>query len=205
MERIDLLGQPCPIPVIEAKKALSRPDVEAVSVKVDNMIAVQNLERMAKGFGYRFSYQSQSENIFEITIHKDGQDAPPPSAGLAAQEIDPCTLPGDRLVVVIGRDTMGAGAEALGKILIKGFIYSLTELPTPPAFVIFVNSGAYLTATGANTIDDLKRLEEKGTEIYTCGTCINFYELQGKLAVGAVTDMYGITEKMAAAANVINI
>lgn len=205
MEMIDVLGQPCPIPVIEARKALSLPEVEGVTVKVDNMIAVQNLERMAKGFGFRFAYQKQSEKVFEITIHKDGKEAPVQSAPLDMQQIEPCILPGERLVVVIGRDTMGAGAEELGKILIKGFIYSLTELPTPPAYVIFVNAGAYLTAAGANTVDDLKKLEEKGTEVYTCGTCINFYGLQGKLAVGAVTDMYGITEKMAAAANVINI
>ena len=100
---------------------------------------------------------------------------------------------------------MGEGAEELGKILIKGFIYSLTELPTPPKFVIFFNSGAYLTSAESNTVDELKKLAEKGTEILTCGTCINYYKLQDKLAVGAITDMYGITERMASAGSIINI
>ena len=100
---------------------------------------------------------------------------------------------------------MGEGAEELGKILIKGFIYSLTELPAPPKYVIFFNSGAYLTSNKANTVDDLKSLSQKGTEILTCGTCINFYNLQDKLAVGSICNMYEIAEKMANAANIINI
>ena len=56
MKTIDVLGQPCPIPVIKAKKALGQGDVEAVTVKVDNIVAVQNLEKMARGYGYDFSY-----------------------------------------------------------------------------------------------------------------------------------------------------
>ena len=103
------------------------------------------------------------------------------------------------------RYTMGEGAEELGKILIKGFIYSLTELSTPPKFLIFLNSGAYLTSDGANTIEDLEKLEKMGTEILTCGTCINYYGLKDKPAVGTITNMYGITERMASAGNVINI
>ncbi|MDD2217243.1 MAG: sulfurtransferase-like selenium metabolism protein YedF, partial [Eubacteriales bacterium] len=202
MQIIDVLGKPCPIPVIEARKALSDQDVETVLIKADNMIAVQNLERMANGLGYSFGYEKKSESLFEITINKEGK-APPPSIPSDTLQIESCVLPTDRLVVVIGRDTMGAGAEDLGKILIKGFIYSLTELPIPPMYIIFLNSGAYLTSEEANTIDDLKRLEEKGTEIYTCGTCSNFYGLQDKLAVGSITDMYGITEKMASATNLI--
>jgi len=109
------------------------------------------------------------------------------------------------LVVLIGGDTMGSGSEELGKILIKSFIYSLTELPTPPKHVIFLNSGALLVADGANTIDDLKRLEELGAEVTVCGTCANYYEIQDKLAVGAITNMQTIVKKMSAATSVINI
>jgi len=100
---------------------------------------------------------------------------------------------------------MGNGAEELGKILVKGFIYSLTELPLPPQCVIFFNAGAYLTSDGANTLDDLKKLEEKGTEILTCGTCINYFGLQNKLAVGKIVNMYEITERLVCAGTVVNI
>ena len=109
------------------------------------------------------------------------------------------------LVVSIGSDKMGQGTDELGKILIKSFIYSLTELAVPPKCVIFFNSGALLTSDGANTIDDLTKLEEKGAEILTCGTCVNYYNLQDKLAVGAVSNMHEIAQRMASANNIINI
>ncbi|SHH60016.1 selenium metabolism protein YedF [Sporobacter termitidis DSM 10068] len=204
MEIIDMLGKPCPIPVIEAKKALARPGADSILVKVDNFVAVQNLEKMAKGYGYGFTYAEKSPDAFDVSVSLDGK-APPVQATAADVPQDIQCAPGEGLVVAIGRNTMGEGAEELGKILIKGFVYSLTELPAPPAYVFFFNSGAYLTTEGANTIDDLKKLEEKGTKIFTCGTCLNYYNLQEKLAVGAVTNMFGITEKLAAAANVINI
>jgi len=204
MKIIDVLGKPCPIPVIESKKALINPDVEAVLVKVDNIVAVQNLEKMAQGYGYGFSYAEKAKDYFEAIISKDGKKPPEIKSERSVSEFAQSSK-GAGLVVVISRDTMGEGAMELGKVLIKGFIYSLTELPVPPRSVIFLNSGAHLTSLGANTIDDIKKLEQKGVEILTCGTCLNFFGIQDKLAAGTITNMYGITERMAGAANIINI
>ena len=109
------------------------------------------------------------------------------------------------LVVAISANTMGAGSEELGRILVKAFIYSLTELPNPPDVLILFNSGACLASNESNTTDDLKSLEEKGTKILICGTCVNYYGLQGKLVVGTVSNMSEITQMMADAARLINI
>ena len=205
MEIIDVMGKPCPIPVIEARKALAKQGVSRVLVKVDNIVAVQNIEKMANGLGYGFSYAENAKDSYEVTITGGGEDAPRQNAEQSPPEAAQGGASSGGLVVVIGKNAMGDGAEELGKILIKGFIYSLTELPTPPEFLIFLNSGAYLTSDGANVTDDLKKLEGRGTKVLTCGTCSNYYKLQDKLVVGSITDMYGITEKMAGAANVINI
>lgn len=62
--------------------------------------------------------------------------------------------------------------------------------------MLFYNSGAYLTCEGSDSLEDLKTLEAEGVEIYTCGTCLNFYELTEKLAVGSITNMYDIVEMM---------
>ena len=205
MKTIDVLGQPCPIPVIKAKKALGQGDVEAVTVKVDNIVAVQNLEKMARGYGYDFSYQEVSPGLFDVLIAKSGATVTAVKKERSGQSVArPSPYPG-RLVVVIGKDGMGTGSDELGKILVKGFIYSLTELETPPESVVFFNSGVFLTAEGSSAIDDLKKLEAAGTNILSCGNCINYFGLQGKLAVGSIADMYGITEKMAGAGNTITI
>ena len=111
----------------------------------------------------------------------------------------------NNLVIAISSDTMGSGSEELGKILIKAYINTLTELESPPEAILFYNSGAHLTSTESNTIDDLKTLESKGTKILTCGTCINYYNLQQKPAVGKITTMTEISKTLATTPKVINI
>ena len=46
-------------------------------------------------------------------------------------------------------------------------------------------------------------MAEKGVEILTCGTCLDYYGMKDKLAVGAVTNMYAIVESMATAGKII--
>jgi selenium metabolism protein YedF len=201
MKTIDVLAKPCPIPVIEAKKALTEQGEESVLVKVDNLAAVRNLEKMAAKYGHDFSLAKEAQDLYEVIIQK--KDSSEPQNKMP--DISPNSVTATATAVVVSANVMGKGEEELGKILIKGFIYSLTELPTPPAFLIFFNSGAYLTCEGANTLEDLKKLAAKGTTILTCGTCLNYYGLQDKLAVGTVANMYEIVEKMDLADKVINI
>ena len=56
---------------------------------------------------------------------------------------------------------------------------------------------ARLTTEDSDSLEDLKYMESQGVEIMTCGTCLNYYGLTEKLAVGSVTNMYSIVEKMA--------
>jgi selenium metabolism protein YedF len=108
-------------------------------------------------------------------------------------------------VVLITADSMGRGSEELGRLLIKGFIFSLSELSPPPEAVVFLNAGARLTTEGANTVEDLKKLEGKGALIHTCGTCANYYKLTEALAVGSIVDMMHIVKLLAKAASVITV
>ncbi|GHV11232.1 hypothetical protein FACS189491_02110 [Spirochaetia bacterium] len=109
------------------------------------------------------------------------------------------------LVVAIGQNTMGAGDDDLGAILIKAFIYSLTELDTPPSAMLFFNSGVKLTTGDSNVIPDLQKLESKGTIIGSCGTCLDFYKVREKLGVGKVTNMSAIASTMGGAEKLINL
>jgi sulfur relay (sulfurtransferase) complex TusBCD TusD component (DsrE family) len=42
----------------------------------------------------------------------------------------------------------------------------------------------------------LKGLSEKGVEIVSCGTCIDFYGLKDKMEVGVVSNMYDIIQSL---------
>ena len=63
--------------------------------------------------------------------------------------------------------------------------------------------GAYLTCEGSDSLEDLKSLEAEGVKILTCGTCLDFYGLKEKLAVGGVTNMYEIVEIMENAGTIV--
>ena len=49
----------------------------------------------------------------------------------------------------------------------------------------------------------LRTLEAQGVTIMTCGTCLNYYGLTERLAVGSVSNMYTIAETLAGAGKVI--
>ena len=194
MTKLDMTGKPCPIPVIEAKKALRTAVAgDSVAVLVDNDIARQNLQKMAEGLGYAFAFETaEGGNILAtITVREEcrlmtGED----HAGL---------------VVAIGREVMGGGSDELGRTLMKSFIYSLTELDTPPEHLLFFNSGVSLTTEGSTALDDLTALSDKGVIINSCGACLNYFGLTEKVKVGGVTNMYAIAGTMAQAKKLINM
>ena len=198
MEIIDVTGKPCPIPVIEAKKALRKAAAgETVRLLVDNDISRQNLEKMAGGLGCPCSFETRGDGNILVTITAVAPAGSPAAARPLGED--------QGLVIAIGKNTMGMGNDELGAILIKGFIYALTELEKPPEALLFFNSGVRLTTEGSNVIGDLKKLEEKGTVVSSCGTCLDFYQLKDKLAAGNVTNMYAIASAMAGAARLINL
>ena len=77
------------------------------------------------------------------------------------------------------------------------------QMETHPDTILFYNGGAKLTTEDSESLEDLKKMEEEGVEILTCGTCLKHYGLMEKLMVGKVTDMYTIAERMTGADKVI--
>ena len=191
LNKINSLGENCPIPVIKAKNALKEmKENEKLVILVDNYIATENLYKMAKELGYELVANKMDENCYECTIIKGKKNLEKP--GVVEDS-----------VVVISSDTMGQGDKELGYALLKGFIYALTELDNPPKTMLFYNSGAYMTTDKSQSLDDLKQLKEKGVEILTCGACLNFYGLSDKLVIGDVTIMYSIAGILSVASKII--
>lgn len=201
MKTLDLTGNPCPIPVIKTKKEMEKAAVSGVRVLVDNIVAVENLKKMADGMGYTFSYVNQDEN-FMITIGKGTADV---SAEAVSEQGESGAAQEEGVTVLVTADQMGRGSEELGRIMIKGFLFSLTELAVAPKAVIFLNSGIKLTTEGSNVIEDLQVLLDKGSNIVSCGTCLNYYSLTEKLMVGKISNMFEITEHLTNAASLITL
>ena len=197
---VNAMGDQCPIPVVKTMKALAAmTEPGTVEVHVDYEVPVQNLTRFAAGRGLPVSSEKLEKKHYVVRM-----EVADPAAASAREETPGCMpdLRGDT-VIAIASECMGNGDDQLGATLMKGFIYAVSQQEELPRAILFYNSGAKLTAEGAPTIEDLKSMEAQGVEILTCGTCANFFGLEGKQAVGSVTNMYAIVEKLTAADKVI--
>ena len=183
-----------------------RGETTLVEVHVDNEIAVQNLSKMAKQKNLEYKCEKLEEQHYIIKIKAEAEAEGVSIQQKAPAENDKEICYPDRksnTVVVLSSNQMGNGSEELGQILMKGFIFALTELDELPSTVLLYNSGVKLSTEGSNSIEDLKTLQAQGVEILSCGTCLNYYDLTEKLQVGDVTNMYFILEKMAQADKII--
>ncbi len=198
---VDAMGKQCPIPVVMTKKAIDGAAVgDEIKILVDNETAVNNLSRLANKSGCTFVSEKLEHKKYQVKMtvqtEQSGRDL--------NEEEFVCEIPNKKVMAaVISSDVMGSGDDELGKILIRGFIYALSQMETLPDTVLFYNGGAKLTTEGSESLEDLKKMEEEGVEILTCGTCLKHYGLMEKLMVGKVTDMYTITERMTGADKVI--
>lgn len=207
--RLDERGKQCPLPVIEAKKALEKAEPgSVVEVVVDNEIAVQNLKKLALHKGLDSLSEKVSEREFLVKIWagvKEKAEQVRENAEQAEKESIKCALDCREkgLVLVLASDEKGQGDAVLGRLLMKGFVYAVTQQDKLPETVLLFNGGAKLSCQGSDSLEDLKELEAQGVEILTCGTCLNHYGIAEKLLVGNVTNMYEIVEKMTGAKKIV--
>ncbi|NMW85656.1 sulfurtransferase-like selenium metabolism protein YedF [Peptoniphilus sp. AGMB00490] len=180
---IDARGYVCPKPVIMAKRAISENNTEQLLIKVDNEIATENLRKMADQLGYKSTVIENSKNDYEVHLKKIGDVK-------KFEDID------DEYVVIFSSDKLGIGEEEFSKKLMESFTYALSEEDSHPKYILCYNYGVHLTTINEKIVEDLKKLEEKGTEILSCGLCLENYKLKDKLKIGEITNMYRICEIM---------
>ena len=215
MITVNAMGDICPIPVVKTKKALGELNGPGeIEVLVDNETAVKNVTKMARSSGAEAESEQLGDKQYRVLITV-GEDAAEKLKSAKSPAVQPQgqtqqeAAAGCRTcvgtVVAVGSDRMGEGSEELGHILIKSFIFALTQLDDLPDKILFYNGGAKLTVEGSESLEDLKTLEEQGVEIMTCGTCLDYYRIKDKLAIGGVTNMYSIVETLQSAMSVIRL
>lgn len=213
MITVNAIGDICPIPVVKTKKALGELNGPGeIEVLVDNETAVKNVTKMAKSSGASAGSEQLGEKRYRVLITvgeaaaqqlQSAKNSAAQPRGQDQQEAAAGCRTCAGTVVAVGSDRMGEGSEELGRILIKSFIFALTQLDDLPDKILFYNGGAKLTVEGSESLEDLKTLEEQGVEIQTCGTCLDYYGIKDKLAIGGVTNMYSIVETLQNAISVL--
>lgn len=196
MKTIDCRGQACPAPVIATKKALEESGT-GIRVLVDDGAPRENVVRFVRNRGYQVNETAEADGwSLQVTGSTTAEETHQGAVTASAS--------GDRVLLVTS-NRLGDGSEELGYLLMKNFIFTLLETPQQPDRILFLNSGVLLATEGAETVEALKRLEERGIELLACGVCLDYFKKKDQLAVGQVTNMFSTAEHLLAAASVIRL
>lgn len=197
---IDCRGMACPQPVIETKKVIDSGSEKDILVIVDNAVARENVSRLAKKTGCSVNVKEQ-EGLFrlEITLpdSKRTSAAPEPEKTHGINE-----TAGN--VYFITTNSIGQGSPDLGEVLMKSLMVTLTQQAAPAALLL-LNTGVHLAIEGSPVLEQLQAMAGRGTEMLVCGTCLNYYKISEKLAVGTVSNMLEINSWLAGPYKVIAI
>jgi selenium metabolism protein YedF len=108
-----------------------------------------------------------------------------------------------RTVLALTARSLGRGDDELGRTLAVNFLRAIAFRDEVPQVVICYNEGVKLAEKGSPAVPMLEALAQKGADVVLCGTCVNYFQLQDRLAVGHVGDMQGIVAALMAADKVI--
>lgn len=197
-KEVDARGLNCPSPVIQTKKALEEIDEGVVTTIVDNEVAKENVSKLAKSMDLKVDVKQNSQGDYYIYILKEEETK---TVGSEASSPDNK----EDFLILITKDKLGGGSDELGAVLMSGYLYALTETSSYPSSIIFLNGGVKLTVEGSQVLEAIRTLESGGVEVLSCGTCLDYFELEDKLAVGTASNMFTIAEKLNDAGSTITL
>jgi selenium metabolism protein YedF len=189
MSVIDCRGLACPEPVVTTKKALDQFKEGKLIVIVNNSVSCNNVERFALSQGCSVEVEKRGEEFY-LHVEKTKK-----AEGAKGDK--------KKVIVYINSQFLGVGEDTLGTLLMRAFLKTLLDQEVQPYRIIFINSGVRLTSEGSETLEALKALSERGVEILSCGTCLDFYGLKEKLKVGVISNMYDILQTLMGADQII--
>ena len=195
---MDCSGLACPEPVLRTKQALERMTQGTLFVRVDNPAARDNVRRFAESQGCTVKVTRTGAETWDLEIAKGGTCAVgsgPPEAPEAAPA---------PLALLVVSDRIGPEPD-LGELLLRSFLGTLAQAGSKPARMLFLNRGVHLTTEGSSALEVLQDLAAAGVEIFSCGTCLEYFGKKDKVRVGRVASMYDTVETLTGAFRTVTV
>jgi selenium metabolism protein YedF len=186
---LDCKGLACPQPVVLTKKAIDK-KTEALTIIVDNAAAKENVAKFAAGSGYGVVIE-KTEDCYHLRLLLRPIDKGDP-VGKTEEPVFAPTRP----VFLLSRNTLGAGSDELGAILMKSMFISLLEAKPLPKAIMMLNSGVYLALDDSPVLAAMQELSNHGVSVVVCGTCLDYFGVKERMAVGSVSNMYSILSEL---------
>ena len=194
---LDCRGLACPNPVIKTKELIDRGDVQQLTVLVDNPAAQENVGRFLQRAGFTVLVE-ENQGTFAIS----GSRGAAGTCQIMAPEVGETP---QKILVLMGSDTLGRGDDFLGSKLMGNFISTLKEMGPELWCVVLLNSGVKLAVGGSEVLPGLLALEQSGARLLVCGTCLTHFGLLEAKQVGETTNMLDIITSMQLADKVITL
>lgn len=187
--QLDCRNLNCPEPLLRTKKALDELKIgESLEILVNDVAPRENIKRfLAKnGFEAQIS-EAGADTLIKIVKTDELKD----------ENIDDIycdvTVPKRGKVIFLNEEQCGSGP--IGKSLLAKFLGAALNLDEKPVKVICVNNAVRITTNrGHECFEAIKKLNEAGAEILSCGSCLEGYKLVDKLAIGEISNAYEIMD-----------
>lgn len=189
---VDARGLNCPQPVILTKRVMDKGEADRLVTIVNQTAALENVTKLARSQGYEVEVEDKEGDYYITMIRSEETTCEPASLE-------------DNVTILITNRYFGQGEEELGQVLMRSFLYTLGEMNGRVKSIIFMNSGVFLTTEGSEVLEILQGLSQEGVQILSCGTCLDFYGIKDKLAVGEITNMYTAVEMLSSAERSITL
>lgn len=192
MKTIDTRGKICPMPLIIFKREIKdAKQGEEVEILTDNDMACQNLGDYLSELGITY-IKEEKDNMTVLMFTYN------------VRVCNTSITEENEYIMILNADTLGKGDEHLGRILMKAFVNTIENLDNLPSKIICYNAGVKLLTLGNDTASTLDKLhKDRGITIMACGTCVDFYDLNGKLIDHKVVNMLNILDIQSKAKNII--
>ena len=187
--QLDCRNLNCPEPLLRTKKALGELKIgESLEILVNDVAPRENIKRFLAKNGFEAQISQAGADTLIKTVKTDE---------LKDTNIDDIycdvTAPKRGKVIFLNEEQCGSGP--IGKSLLAKFLGAALSLDEKPVKVICVNNAVHITTNrGHECFEAIKKLNEAGAEILSCGSCLESYKLVDKLAIGEISNAYEIMD-----------
>ena len=187
--QLDCRNLNCPEPLLRTKKVLGELKIgESLEILVNDVAPRENIKRFLSKNGFEAQISQAGADTLIKTVKTDE---------LKDESIDDiyCSVTAPKRGKVIFLNEEQCGSGPIGKSLLAKFLGAALSLDEKPVKVICVNNAVHITTNrGHECFEAIKKLNEAGAEILSCGSCLEGYKLVDKLAIGEISNAYEIMD-----------
>ena len=113
-----------------------------------------------------------------------------------------------KVVILVRQEGLGSVApvdHSFGLEMFDRFIHSLEGQITKPQTICLYTSGVKLACEGSTALFGLKMIQGMGVRVLICKTCLEYFGLAGKVAVGEISNMAEISRILLESDHVVTV